>query len=552
MKRLLWRWAVGHHLVRPRTNYGGLRRATTTASHAHTVTWWGHASMATRAGVRWLSLAVLAGGLYGYWRHPVATLVILAICLVTGLATLALRLAKIWRRWRHTRQVVHPLATALAPMLELSVQETHQAIHLPTTYSTIVDGPIGHISLPDAYPASPEQRKTVEHLIRSRLPVEIETTWQTTRRPMRLQLTASPPPPDKVPWASMLPALDECPKGEVVIGLDKKRQIYRGSFNCDDPHWGMSVGSGRGKSTFLQVTAAQILHQDPNASATIIDPKITSLDALAGIPGVTIANNPRDVEGMWAAIDDYVREMERRLNVLSEDPTAEFPIALLIIDELNQFSAMTSAVWKEKKEKGDPSTAPIWMRIASVLWMGRVARCHCILVGQRLDERATGGIGLRDSLGFRGLGGFRPQTWMMLIGTTPIPRSQKQRGRWIYSDGQEETWIQNIYGTPQEIRDYALSGRRPELSTVPDQRALFPVEDPPQGTGTPALEAGRWIVGLAAAADYLGITVDALKKRRQRDPNRFPAEHRHGNQPAWLSTSLDGYLSQTVTEPEKV
>jgi hypothetical protein len=53
----------------------------------------------------------------------------------------------------------------------------------------------------------------------------------------------------------------------------------------------------------------------------------------------------------------------------------------------------------------------------------------------------------------------------MLIGTATVPRSRKPTGRWIYSDGQTETWVQNICASidPVEsgaiLRDYAIASR---------------------------------------------------------------------------------------------
>jgi hypothetical protein len=548
--RHAWRFVSGAHMAgRPRTNHSFLYRGTRIIHPSGRAWRWSHMAGWSRALVRLGTLAVLAGGVYGWFTHRDDTrdALIGAGCLLAALGGLGLY--RVARRWRHTRTVVHPLAAALAPLLGVQPLAAQELISLPARYGKTVDGPVGHVELPAAFAASPDQRKAVDHLLSSRLPIEIETTWYTATAPMRVAVAASPRPPDMVPWSSMTEAMADCPKGKVVIGLDRRRNVYRGDFNSDDPHWGMSVASGRGKSSFLQAVAAQVLHQDPEATVTGIDPKMSSLDPLIGIPGVVVANDPRNIVGMWDTIEEYVLEMESRLDRLAQDPTLSFPVSLLIVDELNQFSAMTAATWRAMKEKGDPAIAPMWMRLASVFWMGRAVHCHVIMVGQRLDEKATGGIGLRDSLGFRGLAGFRPQNWLMLVGTTPIPRSQKPRGRWIYSDGQDETWIQNVYGTPDEIRAYALEGRRPDFAAapvspiaVPDTQ--LPAETVPEGTGTgTAAMAAQvtWVVGMQSAADHLGIKVEAFKKRRQRAGGSLPGEVRQGNQPAWSATDLDAW-----------
>lgn len=62
----------------------------------------------------------------------------------------------------------------------------------------------------------------------------------------------------------------------------------------------------------------------------------------------------------------------------------------------------------------------------------------------------------------------------MLIGTAPVPRSQKPKGRWIYSVGQTETWVQNICASidPVEsgaiLRDYAIASRLNLASVMPN------------------------------------------------------------------------------------
>lgn len=438
VRKLVWRlvklagrFLAGHHLAGRRTDYGWWKPGDKDAPLARTVTRWGHASMATRAGVRLAVLAAGAGVAYGWHSHPGATLAA-GLALAGGLALLECwHLVNLAKAWRHRRHVLHPMAAAIGPLLGVIPQTAHTLIHLPRTYGKVTDGEIGHVRLPDAFRASPDERKAVEHLVSSRLPVEIETRWLTAMTPMRLQINAAPKPPEMVRFSELRAEMDACQPGDIVIGLDRRRQVYRGSFRTADPHWGFSCASGRGKSAFLQMVCSQVLHQDSAATVTGVDPKMESLDPLIGVPGVRVANNPRDVPAMWQAIADFRAEMDRRMDQRAADPTAEFPLALLVVDEVNQFSAMTGAVWRELKERGQPAIAPVWMEVASILWQGRAFNCHLIMVGQRLDNHATGGIGLRDSLGLRGLAGFTPQQWMMLVGTTPVPRSQRPRGRWI-------------------------------------------------------------------------------------------------------------------------
>jgi hypothetical protein len=430
-------------------------------------------------------------------------------------------------------------------------------VRLPAGTMSRTRGELGSITLPDWFAASPDQRKAVDHLISSHLPVEVDTAWQVAGAPKRVIISAAPSPPDAVSLDSVRPMIEQLKPGQVLLGLDRRSEPYLGDFNGgDDPHWGFSVGSGRGKSTQLCSIGAQILHQDPGPAAIQaarslgqypgstmlgVDPKMSSFEPLAGVPGVELANDPRNIPGMWEAIARYKARMDERISAKNADMTLEFPVSLFFLDELNAFAMMSANQWRNvMSEKGTP---PVWMDIAAVLWMGRFVHCHAVLVGQRLDDKATGGIGLRDSLGLRGLAGFRANQWKMLIGTTPIPKSQKPRGRWIYSDGQDETWVQNVLMTSGQARAWAMAGRIPGAAGVSGAGVRLTVAsvDGLTPDGQTAVSGTVWIVGLQSAADYLKMSVAAFEKARQRRP--VDGEIRRGNQPSWSADDLSEWAA---------
>jgi hypothetical protein len=125
---------------------------------------------------------------------------------------------------------------------------------------------------------------------------------------------------------------------------------------------------------------------------------------------------------------------------------------------------------------------------------------------------------------------------MMLIGTMPVPKASKRVGRWIYSDGHSEVWVQNVYGTPQEYRDFALAGRR----RVDTQAGHLTENVASPGV---SLASVQWdIIGLEAAAEYLGIPVATFRKRRQRHP--IEGEQTVGRSPVWTREMLDRYIGK--------
>jgi hypothetical protein len=561
---LAWRFATGADMANGRS-HACAPGVTCPAGR------WSHMRRHHRAGVRWTMSGFLLGCAFGVLADPGALAAGLIAAVVAGIAAVVLWARQTRARRQHDRVIVRPLAASLASTIAVSEAEAARMVQLPAAAVRRNRGEIGSIALPRSFAASPDQRKAVDHLVTSHLPVEVETRWQVAGAPKRLVILAAPSPPDSVPFESVRPVIEQLKPGQVLLGLDRRHESYLGDFNGgDDPHWGFSVGSGRGKSTQLCSIGAQVLHQDPGPAAVQaarsvgqypgptmlgIDPKMTSFEALAGVPGVELANDPRDMTGgggvvmaeypdiprLWKAIRGYRAMMDNRISAKHADPTLEFPVSLLFLDELNMFSAMSAGWWKAQGQKGTPD---IWMDIAAVFWMGRFVHCHAVAVGQRLDDKATGGIGLRDSLGLRGLAGFRPNQWKMLIGTTPVPKSQKPRGRWIYSDGQDETWVQNVYMTPAEARSWAMPTRAPEAAGV-SGAAVRLVPPARTGDASPdgraAVSGTVWIVGLQAAANYLDMSPAAFEKARQRRP--VDGEIRRGNQPSWSADDLNEWAA---------
>lgn len=529
-----------------------------------------------RASIRISCTITLATLGYGYLTHPTLTIVAAGLGAWAAGTWQAWRLWQAWRIHQHTRLYVRPLHVTMSHVLGLDPHlPAEQYLKVPVDYQTNEQAE-SRIILPATFEPSEQAKKQVLDLALAKLALTKNTadhTWTMTGTPY-LTIRLAPQPPSVVPWADWITFMDGLPAGELFLGLDKTKTPYTGSFNIEDPHWGFSVGSRRGKSTQAMSIVAQILHQDPRSRCYGIDPKMTSFDPIIGVPRFTVANDPRNVEGMWALILQVEAELNARMDAESKDATLKgsWPCLALVLDEVNQFAAMSAAHWKKIKEPKDPATAPIWMNLAAILWMGAQFNCHVIMYGQRLDEKATGGVGLRDSLGFRGLAGFRPQQWMMLVGTAPIPRSQKPRGRFIYSDGQEDTWVQNVLPTDQQLRDYASTCREPlpvlpELAVPPAEAAALidlQMSSVLSGTGSlPALTPGprtaltqdtipdpgeAWIVGVAAGAAYLGLKEGTFAKRRTRSETGIPGETRQGNQPAWLPRDLDAWAATTTKE----
>lgn len=523
-----------------------------------------------RAGIRVSTLALAALALDGWITHPTLTR---NLALLSAWATGSAATWRGYQRWRDRRHWFHtvlPLHLALAAYLALPASaRPRDYLRVPVNYARSHDARTT-ITLPPTWTGNPGVRKELATLVMEKLELSSsDAEWDLEmKRSPTLTIKLSHKPPKTVSWSDELATLAACRPGQLFIGRDKLGHAFYWDLAVgEDPHAGFSIHTGLGKSTLMMALTAQLLHQDHRASVTYIDPKMVSADALAGVPGLTLVNDPRNVGAMWEAIEGSLALMDERRDALAADPTATFARHMLILDEVNMFATMSRSHWLKVKPKGAPATPAIWDVIAALIWQGRQFGVHLVLLGQRLDERATGGIGLRDSLGFRGLAGFRANQWLMLVGTVPIPRAQKGKGRWIYDDGESSTWVQNVYPSAQDLRSWALDRQvapTPNLETLAGTEAgtgvgspvvtvtvLSDVKGPtsslPAETPelpTPPVAATAWIIGREAGAAHLHISLAAFDKRRERRP--IPGETRRRNQPAWTEADLDAW--STVTE----
>lgn len=500
-----------------------------------------------RSIVRLGAIAVLLTGTWAYVWHRPNFYTAAAANLALGALYGYWRAWQAWRRHEVSRDYLKPLHAVLRPMLGLpSTTRPTDYLEVPRTYRTKEDTP-AVVRLPAGFNPSPANKEQVANAAMSYLRINEDNTdliWSMGAAPT-LELKMAPQPPDRVLWADHIDRMEALPPGEIFVGLQARNAPYIRDFNAGEVvHGGFSVRTGGGKSAAAMAWIAQQLHADPGTTVTFVDPKQSALPAcLVGVPGYTLANDPDNLFEMWDVIERFEHEIIRRRRARIDDPTMEFPLMYLYLDELSEFMDASRELWEEVRqdpeeygwEEKTPKRPPIVRSIARILRMSREYGGRVMVFTQRLDNAATGGIGLRDLFGWRGLAGFRKNQWMMLIGTMPVPKSIRRVGRWIYSDGDKEVWVQNVYGTPQELRDWAGANRRTEVDT---KRGHTRDDDTSPAASAVAVQ---WeVVGNDAAAAYLGIPYETFRKRR-RTHGPIPGEGREGRSPAWMRADLDKF-----------
>ena len=456
---LIWRFALGHHLDgKDRTNASYLQWGDKVLHHRGRASKWAHRPLLHRAGIRWVVVLTSSGMTYGFLADEMLTVVSLVSVAVLSIVLNERRIQRKIQGRFVARYTVRPMLDAVAGQLGIASVTLENSISLRPDYAKSKGlETIGQMVLPDSYAANPAQREMMEHLITSRLGIEVSYTWHTSKHPMTLEIKRAPIAPTMVRFNDMLPTIKKMPKDEVLLGVTGSYVNKTWDMGSEDPHMLVSANTRRGKTRLLLLIACQVLGQGAE-NVTIIDPKAVGVDeCLAGIPGVVIKNDPRNIEDMWKGIRDFRKLMDSRVDAFKQDRTLEFDRALLVIDELSQFTAMSKVYWSEIKENKDKSTPPIFNDLAAILWQGAQFKCSVLVFGQRVEASTL--AGLIDSFGTRLLAGFTKRTYERLVAIPPVPKSSRHRGRFIYFDGESPVSIQTVLGNDQELRELALSGK---------------------------------------------------------------------------------------------
>jgi hypothetical protein len=294
--------------------------------------------------------------------------------------------------------------------------------------------------------------------------------------------------PSLVYLHEVLDRVEALPEDKTAIGLDDQGNLVSWSWNIENPHGLMNAGSRHGKTETEMAMVCQVLRK--GGKVTYIDVKRVSIQGLKGLPGLTLCDNPRDMVGIWLTIDAWGKELDRRIDERTKDPTIEFCRDLLALEEVNQLSEMFdefwetwpeedkdyrgTILWKPKRAKRTP---PVWRVIKKGVWEGAFANMNVLIAGQNIEAPTVKGV--RNSIGMRLLGGYQPQNWKALVGTTPIPPAPPVKGRWCLINGSTQTWVQALIAdldankSAAIWRDYARAGRRLDGTLPVDEATVL-------------------------------------------------------------------------------
>lgn len=369
-------------------------------------------------------------------------------------------------RRRHMRHLVAPLALALREVMpDWDQAQRLKAVKIPLDRSFV------KINLPPGWHGQDGHKEMLRALVLARLGGQWEGEWNLKRYPFHVQfLPQKPKPtyelPDAVDFFSpeIQDAIAKCAPGQIVLGLDDHHRPFIKEMTGETAMWALSVGSGGGKSSFLQMVITQLVAQ--RATVIGVDVKMASIACFSNVEGIHLYTDPGNIGDMRAAIRWAAREVEARNYLKKQEPDKEFDRLTLILEEGNEFGDASKEWWTENKEKGDPAADPIWGDIASVMRMGRHVNVTIIGVFQDLREAAVGNRGLRNMFRLILMGNFNANQWKMIVNTSPVPESIDKAGRMLIVEGNRRVWIQVPYAHPDAFRDHCLELRQRGYSTA--------------------------------------------------------------------------------------
>jgi hypothetical protein len=494
--QLLFRVLTGDHLDAKLRNNRTWTKPATRPLHRPVdwhMSWWSRQPRIKRAAPAWLLLVGLPAAAYGLYAAAALTAALLTAAALTATAWGILTAARWLARRHHRTHVVRPLATALAGQLKQHQAVTAASLKVRPRLDTCRPGDdvLRIDGIPDHYAAQDRERKFVENLIRARVPVDLDFDWQTHRHPMRLVGRCSAAPPLAVTAADWLPVIDSLSPSQYFLGVSANEHPEIWDASEEDPNAMVGGKTRRGKTNLNLGVAAQALRRGEQVTA--IDHKRVSLRCLTGVPGFTLANDPSDVDAMWAAIHQFRAAMDTTI-AGHGDGTPH----TLILEEIPQLYRLFHDHWSLTRPRGGLVTnMPPARDIAAILNQGAQFGFRVLLGGQDLKDQLL--FGYRHAFGLALMAGYTPAQWAYTIGTKPAPLPPPPRGpvlprprRRPHPHPAADRLRRPARRNPQRASLAALRTERPDprhgLGTPLDPKLAHPPPPPPHPPHRPALD----------------------------------------------------------------
>lgn len=509
-KHHIARFFFGLPLGKKTTDATWLYRGKTKRKDMVKVTWWAFLPGYQRMVLRWLAMGGILGFIYMYTAHREGLKkAFTTFCISVAFLIFVFGLT-MWRIISHNRRVVKPILKVVAPYSGTNPRPPRpgKVLRIPRDYWKNEDCMIKMTFDPETWTGDKGQKEQVNGIVTRRMGKEWTPTWNDDANPPYVTWKRTQYPPTKVSFADIKETiLANTNDGVFILGQGIGRKTIDIDLDNESPHVALSMGTGGGKSSVIRGAASQLASM--GVKVTIIDPKRISHQWAVGVPNITIV---RDTEKQWQAVTAFAKRMDDRYKQLEIDEYQDFEREVIIFEEMNSFIELSDIKWQEIRGKGDPKQPPVYSKIRFILFMGRQAKMHMILISQRLEAKVTGGGAGRGQFGTKIMGRYQPSDWKMLVDTYPRPTSSNHPGRAVVVGGEGWEYAQLAFMTSEEAKAFALNGRAPVEVATGDFGTLEVV---PEG------EVLRLTLKVACEREWLPMTYEAAKRARNRDTD-FP------------------------------
>src|SRR4051812_12735507 len=282
---------------------------------------------------------------------------------------------------RHYRTILSPIARAIGPVMGMEKTPAGSYIDINRRFVDRSNNSIATIRVSHALAGQPGSRRNIDEAIRLCLAAgehEMRITWEFFGPKPRILMTWRPAPPKIVTFEMTREKILELSDSKVLIGMARAGEFYVVDIDTESPHLMVSVGTGGGKSTLTRGFAAQFLHN--NCDVYILDVKRISHRWAKSVSRVHYARDISEIHDMFVRLG---RELDRRNAVIDagNDPGQRI---VFIVEEMNMLMKRLKNYWAKIRERSDPKSSPAIDALTDLLFAGREAKMHGILIAQYL------------------------------------------------------------------------------------------------------------------------------------------------------------------------
>jgi hypothetical protein len=419
--------------------------------------------------------------------------------------------------------------------------------------------------VPLHFTGSEKEREAIVLAVTEKLGLDSpEVTWALRGRKPSVTFGKRYHPPARVSLTDLMADIEAAEWHECVWGLAARDVRVSTSVDVDAPMTGLTMGTGKGKSTVARNALAQFLYH--GGLGVVLDYKMFSQRWALGLDGVLYAKTPAQIHATLMWLEWEVQRRNKLADASADidgNVTADVgPPILVVCEELNATQGKLAKFYrKELRQKGDPARSPACEALDELLFIGRQVKVFVLLIGQRLSVKAVSGSGgggdARENIGCYLMCDPSPATWKMLGWDHALPPPAGHRGRIQVVTATAVRETQGVLITGTEAQELSVAGAPASWAEwaldVPDVPGMeaFPYAHV-RGADVPDIEASP------TALRALGVTLaeaveaglfghrryEAVRKQFQRDGDAPSPTGKRGNAHTYDAEALREYATK--------